>query len=221
MAALPSQREKSLTEKCSWMELKAICQVLKESLHLTGASLGRGRREISIPRLALLCWKSKNHPFPLVKSRRGGTTPGRSLTVSNTQRLTTVAISLGKHYSSPILPVSSGCFLIVFKGHFFSTDSQDDLFTPSFPDSQKDALQEASKGTECDKSPRCRRAIAPQGSDTAVKPAYNAISSTVSLCLAKLFHQLNYVGKGSPVRSFFQPPPPALTIVNLPVMTAT
>lgn len=166
LAAFSTQREKGLTQKCTWMALKAVCQAVQGSLHLVGASFGRGRREISIPRLSLSHWEIHKLTFDFGKSwEREGQLLGETSQCS---------MHLGHHPGN--LPLawqtllilfslrSSGCFLMAFKG-YFSAESQCALFSP-FPDSKKDALQEAPKGAKCNKQPQCRRAIVSQDSDT-------------------------------------------------------
>lgn len=164
---LPFQREMDLAQKCSWMALKAACQTVEGSLHLVGGSLGRGRREISIPRLSLSHWKIYKLTFDLGKSWKGEwQLLGETLLCS---------MHLGHHPGN--LPLawqtqlilftlrSSDCFLMAFKGQFSSAESQCALFSP-FSDSKKDALQEAPKRAKCNKQPQCRRAIVSQDSDT-------------------------------------------------------
>lgn len=136
LAVLPVQREKSLTEKCSWMSLKAVCQVVKGSLHLIGASHGRGRREISIPKLPLSHWQIKNWTL----SGKTETTPGRNVTCVQHTWASIIVINLDKPYRFYPFPVSSVCFLIVFKEHFSSAEPQHVLLFIPLPQTAKRML---------------------------------------------------------------------------------
>lgn len=93
-----------------------------------------------------------------------------------------------------LTPVSPGCLLIVFKGHFSPAESQHVLFIP---------LSQPVKRMLCKKHPKELNVIKPHDAGewlshralthSSCKSEYNALSTTLSLRLAKLFHQMTYL----------------------------
>lgn len=132
--------ERGPTQKCTWMVLKNICQAVKGSLHLIGASLGRESREISIPRLSLSHREVENWPLSLGRARQGRDNSWeKPLCVQLPLASCTALIS--SQYLQAVSSLSS-------KG-FSLTKSQCVLLIPLSQPEKKVTVQEAPRGIQC------------------------------------------------------------------------
>lgn len=206
------------------MALKVVCGAITGSLLLFGASLGGGRREISIPRLSLPCWEPSESAFGLGRSWGGeGQLRGEGSLCST---------HLGWHPANlPSLwqilfilyfPSSPGCILLAFKGHFSSSESQCALFIPLPQTLERMLYKKHPKELNVINRPDTRKQKRTLTHSSCEGWIQNALSTTVSLCLAEpLMKWLICVGSNaSLLGSFFQPPSPTSAIVSLPVTAA-
>lgn len=157
------------------MVLKNICQAVKGSLHLTGASLGRESREISIPRLSLSHGEVENWPLSLGRARQGREDSWEKPLCVQLSLASCTAL-IPSQYLQLVSSLSS-------KG-FSLTKSQCVVLIP---------LSQPEKRSLCKRHPEefsVKLPMVQESSDTAENPEDNVLSTPAGLALAKLFHEM-------------------------------
>lgn len=142
------------------MALKVVCGAITGSLLLFGASLGGGRREISIPRLSLPCWEPSESAFGLGRSWGGeGQLRGEASLCSTHLGWHPANLpSLWQTLFYLILPKVSRLHFACLQRAFLLFWVTMCFVHPSSPNIGKDALQEAPKGAKCNKPSRYKKA---------------------------------------------------------------
>lgn len=188
--------------------------------------LGGGRREISISRLSLPCWEPSESAFGLGRSWGGERELWGETSLCSTQ-LGCHPGNLPSSWQTLFIlyfPSSPGCFLIAFKGHFSSSESQCALFIPLSQTVERMLYKKHPKELTIINRLSARKQVSQRTLTHSSCEGWiqNALSTTVSLCLAEpLMKWLICVGRNaSLLGSFFQPPSPTSAIVSLPVTAA-